>query len=151
MDDRACKIRRQLENARMISAPEIFKSCLWIGLGSALGGIARFMISIFVASRVSGNFPLGTVLVNITGSFAIGVFAAMADEPGRFSLSPAMRQFLMVGICGGYTTFSSFSVQTLELMRGGQPLHAAGNVVGSVLLCLLAVWGGHQFGQILNR
>jgi fluoride exporter len=122
-----------------------------VGIGGALGSMARFGLSVFVGERVQGNFPWGTFLVNIIGSFVIGALAAVADQPGRFSLSPAMRQLLMVGICGGFTTFSSFSIQTLELMRGGQPLYAAANVVGSVLLCLLAVWGGHQFGQILNR
>ncbi len=131
--------------------PELFKSFLWIGIGSALGGIARFAVSVFVASRVAGNFPWGTILVNVIGSLAIGIFAAVADAPGRFSLSPTLRQFLMVGLCGGFTTFSSFSIQTLELMRGGQPLQAAANVVGSVLLCLIAVWVGYQFGQLLNR
>ncbi|MEO6035534.1 MAG: fluoride efflux transporter CrcB [Verrucomicrobiota bacterium] len=130
---------------------EILKTYLCISLGGALGSMARFWISMFVDERVQGNFPWGTFLVNVIGSFVIGALAAVADQPGRFSLSPAMRQLLMVGICGGFTTFSSFSIQTLELMRGGQLLHAAANVVGSVLLCLLAVWGGHQFGQILNR
>lgn len=113
--------------------------------------MARFWLSVFVGGRVQGNFPWGTFLVNVIGSFVIGALASVADQPGRFSLSPAMRQLLMVGICGGFTTFSSFSIQTLELMRGGQPFYAAANVVGSVLLCLLAVWGGHQFGQMLNR
>lgn len=131
--------------------PEILKTYLCIGLGGALGSMARFWISIFVGERVKGDFPWGTILVNVIGSFVIGALAAVADQPGRFSLPPAMRQLLMVGICGGFTTFSSFSIQTLELMRGGQILPAVGNVVGSVLLCLLAVWGGHQFGQILNR
>ena len=131
--------------------PELFKTYLCIGLGGALGSMARFGLSLFVDGRVGSKFPWGTFLVNIIGSFVIGALAAIADQPGRFSLSPAMRQLLMVGICGGFTTFSSFSIQTLELMRGGQPLYAAANVVGSVLLCLLAVWGGHQFGQILNR
>lgn len=130
---------------------ELCKSFLWIGIGSALGGIARFSLSVFIASRVPGTFPCGTILVNVLGSLAIGIFAAFADEAGRFSLSPALRQFLMVGLCGGFTTFSSFSIQTLELMRGGQPLQAAGNVIGSVLLCLIAVWAGYQLGQVLNR
>ena len=123
----------------------------WVALGGALGSMARFSLSLFVDGRVGSKFPWGTFLVNVVGSFVIGALAAVADQPGRFSLSPAMRQLLMVGICGGFTTFSSFSIQTLELMRGGQPLYAAANVVGSVVLCLLAVWGGHQFGQILNR
>ena len=131
--------------------PELFKTYLYIGLGGALGSMARFWLSLFVDGRIQSKFPWGTFLVNVIGSFVIGALAAVADQPGRFSLSPAMRQLLMVGICGGFTTFSSFSIQTLELMRAGQLLYAAANVVGSVLLCLLAVWGGHQFGQILNR
>ncbi len=122
----------------------------WIGLGSALGGMARFGLSVFFAARLGQNFPWGTIFVNISGSFAIGIFAAMADEPGRFSLSIGMRQFLMVGVCGGFTTFSSFSIQTLELMRDGHLSQAMANVVSSVLFCLLAVWGGHHFGQFLN-
>ena len=131
--------------------PELFKTYLCIGLGGAFGSMARFWLSLLVDGRVPSKFPWGTFLVNIIGSFAIGALAAVADQPGRFSLSPAMKQLLMVGICGGFTTFSSFSIRTLELLRGGQPLYAAANVVGSVLLCLLAVWGGHLFGQTLNR
>jgi CrcB protein len=123
----------------------------WVALGGALGSTARFWVSVFIDERVQGNFPWGTFLVNVVGSFIIGALASIADQPGKFSLSPAMRQFLMVGICGGFTTFSSFSIQTLELMRTGHAMQAAGNVIGSVLLCLLGVWGGHQFGQILNR
>lgn len=131
--------------------PEILKTYLWVAFGSALGGVGRFWLSGFVAQRVGETFPLGTLLVNISGSFVIGFVAALADPAGRFFLSSNARTFLMVGICGGYTTFSSFSLQTLNLAQEGEWFRAGANAVLSVVLCLLGVWLGHFAGQLLNR
>jgi len=123
---------------------------LWIALGGALGSVARFWMSGLIAARFDSKFPWGTLFVNITGSFLIGVFAALSETGGRLADSTPLRQFLVVGICGGYTTFSAFSVQTLDLMRAGNWPAVAGNVLGSVLACLLAVWLGHLLGSMLK-
>lgn len=130
---------------------ELLKTYLLVGVGSAVGGMARFWLSNAVAQRYGETFPWGTLLVNISGSLVIGLLAALNVSEGRFYLQPAQRQFLMIGICGGYTTFSSFSLQTLELIRHDQWLYAAGNILLSVLLCLVAVWIGHGIGHRLNR
>jgi CrcB protein len=119
-----------------------------VGLGGALGGAARFWISGLVAQRYGETFPLGTLVVNITGSFLVGVFAALTAPDGRWLVSPSVRQFLMIGICGGYTTFSSFSLQTLTLAQEGEWFRAGANSIASLALCLIAVWLGH-FGITL--
>jgi CrcB protein len=116
---------------------------LWITLGSGLGGLARFALSGFVAHHFGETFPWGTLIVNISGSFAIGLFSTLTDPDGRLFVGSTARQFVMTGVLGGFTTFSSFSLQTLSLARDGEWLRASGNVVGSVVLCLFAVWLGH--------
>jgi CrcB protein len=121
-----------------------------IALGGALGSVARFWISSLVIERYGQTFPLGTLLVNMSGSLAIGFLAALAEPGGRRQIGPSGRLFLMSGICGGYTTFSSFSLQTLELIRAGEWMKAVTNSVGSVVLCLVAVWLGYALGLILN-
>ncbi|MBI2514000.1 MAG: fluoride efflux transporter CrcB [Opitutae bacterium] len=121
-----------------------------IALGGALGSVLRFWLSGLVATHVGETFPWGTLFVNVTGSFVIGFFATLAGPDGRAFVSAETRQFAMTGICGGYTTFSSFSLQTLTLARGGEWLRAGGNVTGSVLLCLLGVWLGHLAAAQLN-
>ncbi|MDB5477085.1 MAG: CrcB protein [Phenylobacterium sp.] len=118
---------------------------LWIALGSALGGVARYALATQVAQAAGGAFPWGILLVNVTGSFLIGLFAAAPA-----GLSPDARLFLTVGLCGGYTTFSSFSLQTLDLLRSGQVVAALGNIAGSVALCLLAVWAGAAAGGLIG-
>jgi fluoride exporter len=122
---------------------------LWIAVGGALGSVARFWLSGVVANRIGETFPWGTIIVNVTGSFVIGAFAAAAGPEGRWPASAAFRQFFMIGICGGYTTFSSFSLQTLNLMRDGEYLYAGANVLVSVALCLIGVWLGHFIGTAI--
>jgi CrcB protein len=124
---------------------------LWIGLGSALGGMARYWCSGFVAERIGETFPWGTLTVNVAGSFLIGFFATLTAPDGRFLVGSTARQFVMIGILGGYTTFSSFSVQTLALARDGEWLRAGGNIVLSVVLCLVAVWLGYIAAAALNQ
>lgn len=114
-----------------------------IGLGGAVGSMARYWASGVVARHFGETFPWGTLLINVSGSFLIGAFAACTGPEGRWLAAPGLRQFFMVGICGGYTTFSSFSLQTLDLARGGEWLKAGANCVLSLVLCLLAVWAGH--------
>ncbi len=103
---------------------------LWVAFGGALGSVARFWFSGFIADRMGGTFPWGTLLVNVTGSFVIGFFATLTGPEGRWLAHSNTRIFFMTGICGGYTTFSSFSLQTLELVRGGEWLRAGVNCVG---------------------
>ena len=122
---------------------------LWIMFGGALGTGGRFWLSGVVARRAGELFPLGTLAVNISGSFVIGFFAAIADPQGPFLISPRFRQFFMIGLCGGYTTFSSFSLQTLDLMKEGDWLRAAANCIASVVGCLVAVWLGRAVGVSL--
>jgi CrcB protein len=121
----------------------------WIMFGGALGTGARFWASGLVAERMGETFPLGTLFVNVTGSFVIGFFAAMTDPGGLFLVSPRVRQFVMIGILGGYTTFSSFSLQTLELARDGDWLRAGLNSVLSLVCCLVAVWLGRSIALLL--
>ena len=123
---------------------------LSIALGGALGSVARFWMSGVVAARFDSKFPWGTLFVNITGSLLIGIFSALSERGGQLAEATTLRQFLVVGICGGYTTFSAFSVQTLDLMRAGNWPAAAGNVLGSVIACLVAVWLGHLLGSALK-
>jgi fluoride exporter len=119
---------------------------LWIAIGSALGGVARHWCSTLAAERLGTAFPWGTLLVNVLGSFVIGLVAALTGPDGRLPVGAQARQFVMVGLCGGYTTFSAFSLQTLDLLRGGELGRAGLNVLGSVALCLLAVWLGQLAG-----
>ena len=124
---------------------------LWVMLGSALGGVARFWLSGLAASAIGGAFPIGTLFINVTGSFVIGFFAVLTGPDGRVFAGTDTRQFVMTGICGGYTTFSSFSLQTLNLARDDEWLLAGANVVLSVVLCLIAVWLGAAAAAALNQ
>jgi CrcB protein len=122
----------------------------WIAIGSALGGIARYWCS-GVAARLFGEtFPWGTLFVNVSGSFLIGLFATLTGPDGRMFAGSTARQFVMLGLLGGFTTFSSFSLQTLTLAQDSEWLQAGGNIIGSVVLCLLAVWLGHLLALSLN-
>ncbi len=122
---------------------------LWIAAGGALGSMSRFWLSGIVARHCT-TFPLGTLLVNISGSFAIGFLATLLSSVGRGLAPDHFRLFLFYGVLGGYTTFSSFSWQTLELARQGHRLQAGVNVLASVALCLVAVWLGYLAAAGLN-
>jgi CrcB protein len=121
---------------------------VWVAAGGALGSVARYWVASMVAALTGPRFPWGTLLINFTGSFVIGWFDALSAPDGRLSVPLEMRAFVMVGICGGYTTFSSFSLQTLELIGSGRLVSATGYIVGSVVLCLLFVWIGVLVGRI---
>lgn len=125
---------------------------LLVGVGGALGSVGRFWVSGLVAERIGERFPWGTIIINITGSFLIGLLAGLMRPPsGRWLATANTRVFFTYGICGGYTTFSSFSLQTLDLMREGEWLHAGANVVLSVVLCMVAVWLGYALALTLNK
>lgn len=123
---------------------------LWVAIGGAIGTVGRFWLSGFIDSRFGASFPFGTLVINVSGSFLIGIFAAFADPDSRIMVPPTVRQFLMIGICGGYTTFSSFSLQTLRLMQDREWLYASANILLSVTLCLIAVWLGYVLGSVFN-
>lgn len=124
---------------------------LWVMLGSALGGGARFWAATAIGYTIGETFPWGTIFVNVTGSFVIGFVATLTGPDGRLLVGSTTRQFVMVGLCGGYTTFSSFSLQTLNLVRNGEVLHAGANIILSVVLCLIAVWLGYVAAAMLNQ
>lgn len=103
-----------------------------------------------VASRFGETFPWGTLAVNVIGSFAIGFFGTLTSPDGRFLAPASLRTFFMVGFCGGFTTFSSFSLQTMNLAEDGEWLQAGANVLGSAVLCLIGVWLGHVLAASIN-
>jgi len=117
-------------------------SFILVMLGGAFGTGARFWMSGFIAERAGEFFPLGTLIVNVSGSFVVGFFAGFTSSEGPLLVSPRFRQFFMIGVCGGYTTFSSFSLQTLDLARDGDWLKALLNIGLSFSCCLAAVWLG---------
>jgi fluoride exporter len=122
----------------------------WVAIGGAVGTVGRFWLSGVVARLIGETFPWGTLVINVTGSFVIGFFGTLTGPDGRIFVGSTSRQFVMIGICGGYTTFSSFSLQTLNLMNDGEWLYAGANITGSVILCLVAVWAGYALAVSLN-
>jgi len=120
---------------------------LAVALGGALGSVARFWLTGAMAALTGPRFPWGTLLINVGGSFIIGLVAALTLTPERLGWHPSVRIFLMTGFCGGFTTFSAFSLQALELLQDGETLAALGYMAGSVILCVLFTW----FGWMIAR
>ena len=121
----------------------------WVGLGGALGSMARLWVGVRVAMLTGIHFPWSTILINLFGSFVIGFFATLTRD--RLPVPIEARAFVMVGLCGGFTTFSAFSLQTLELARASRLLDAGANVMLSVALCLVAVAIGHWLATLFGR
>lgn len=115
---------------------------LWVTIGSALGGLLRYALTRMTLA-LSLSFPYGTILINVLGSFVIGYFGTLTLQSGKYAASDNLRLFVMVGVCGGFTTFSSFSLQTFDLLRSGLWGRALANIFASVVLCILAVGAGH--------
>lgn len=122
---------------------------IWIAIGSALGGMSRYWCSGLAARLIGETFPWGTLIVNVVGSFIIGLFATLTGPDGKFFVGTTARQFVMVGFCGGYTTFSSFSLQTLNLLNDGEWMQAGANMALSFALCMLAVWAGFALAVMI--
>jgi CrcB protein len=127
---------------------------LAVAVGSALGGMARYGVGLAVARAVGNAFPWGTLLINVLGSFVIGFYSALTAPSGPMPGSATARVFVMVGICGGFTTFSSFSLQTADLMAAGELVAAACYIVSSVALCVagtfLGYWLATRIGMTLG-
>jgi CrcB protein len=123
----------------------------WIALGSGIGGAGRFWCAEMSARLFGVAFPWGILFVNVVGSFVIGFLFTYSGPDGRRPVSATTRQFVMTGLCGGYTTFSAFSLDTLNLMRDGRLFAAGANVALSLALCLLFVWLGHALAATLDR
>ncbi len=117
---------------------------VWIGVGGAIGSIARYWTGIWVARLLGVEFPWGTLAVNVAGSFIIGFVATLTVADGPLPASATLRAFIMAGFCGGFTTFSAFSLQSWDLLRAGNWLPACVNIVASVVLCLAMVAAGHM-------
>ena len=125
----------------------------WIGvaIGAATGGVLRYAVALWFGRHAGPGFPWGTLFINVTGSAFIGFFATLSGPEGRLLVAPQARLMVMTGVCGGYTTFSTFSLETLRLMEDRQWGAAAANATASVLLCLIGVWLGHTLAAILNQ
>ena len=119
------------------------RDTLWIGVGGAIGSVARYWTGIWAARLLGFGFPWGTLAVNVVGSFIIGFTATVTLVEGPLPASATMRAFIMAGFCGGFTTFSAFSLQTWDLLRAGDWLVAGVNIVASVVVCLAMVAAGH--------
>lgn len=124
---------------------------LWVAIGGALGSVTRFALANAMAVAVGSEFPWGTLLINVLGSFVISFFGMLTGTSQRFAVSQEVRVFVTVGLCGGFTTFSSFSVQTIELARTGQPGRAGLYVAASVILCLAACALGFLTASAINN
>ena len=127
------------------------KIYLWIALGSALGGAARYGVAGAIDRHMLGAFPWGILLVNVLGSLLIGLVATLTDPSGRLFVNSTAQQFFMTGVFGGFTTFSAFSLQVLNLVRDGRWETASAYIVASLVLCLAGVWLGHILAVAINR
>src|SRR5438034_3115956 len=150
---------KQVENppashGRRSTLPQIIwekaGSYISVALGSVVGGVARYLISVLFVSQLGDGFPWSTLFVNVIGSFIIGFYAALSGPDGRLFATPRQRQFVMVGFCGGFTTFSAFSLETLRLAHSGNVRAAFLNLVISIIGWLVAVWMGHALATRLN-
>jgi fluoride exporter len=129
----------------------VWVTYLCVLIGAAIGGVGRYGLSGVIANWTGATFPWGTLIVNVTGCFVIGVFDTLTGPDGIFLVPANLRVLVMVGICGGYTTFSSFSLETLNLARNGEWVASGAYILASTAFCLIGVWLGHIVGVLLNR
>jgi fluoride exporter len=123
---------------------------LWVAIGGALGSVARYALGNAMTMALGPEFPWGTLLINVLGSFVISFFGVLTGANARLPVPFEARVFVTVGLCGGFTTFSSFSLQTVELARAGQPGRAALYVAASAALCIMACAAGFASATALN-
>jgi fluoride exporter len=119
-----------------------------VAVGGAMGSVARFWLASAMTVLTGPRFPWGTLLINVLGSFVIGLVAGLTLVPVRVAMQPDIRIFLMTGVCGGFTTFSAFSLQTLDLLQNGDVVPAFGYAIGSVVLCVVATYCGWLLGRL---
>ena len=119
-----------------------------IGCGGFLGAVSRYLVSELVFITIGTGMPYGTLMVNVIGSFLLGIVAQLALA-GNF-LTTTVSSFLGIGFLGAFTTFSTFSVQTLELLESGSPLKALLNISLNLILCLVGAWGGLSLGRFFS-
>ncbi|HEX4211564.1 MAG TPA: fluoride efflux transporter CrcB [Candidatus Binataceae bacterium] len=123
----------------------------WVAIGGALGSVMRFGFSGLITEVTGGFFPYGTMFVNVTGALLIGIIASLAAPDSRYFIPAPARLFLMTGICGGYTTFSTFSLESFNLLRDGEVIPALANMLLSVVLCVISVWIGYTSVMVMSR
>jgi fluoride exporter len=119
----------------------------WVAAGSIVGGLTRYLVGL----ALDTGFPFATLFINATGSLIIGFYATLTGPDGRVLARPEHRQFVMTGFCGGYTTFSTFSLETFRLFHGGMKYTALGYVAASLICWLASVWLGHIIATRYNR
>jgi CrcB protein len=120
---------------------------LLVALGGSIGAVARYGLAGLVQRFTTPYFPFGTFVVNMVGCFVFGILAGVAEQ--RFALGPQARAFLLIGILGGFTTFSSFSFETFQLLRDAEFMRASLNAVGQVVVGLVAMWVGFVLARLL--
>ncbi|MEI6071808.1 MAG: fluoride efflux transporter CrcB [Verrucomicrobiae bacterium] len=128
----------------------MWQSYLAVMAGGAAGVGARMFLSNWIANQFGSSFPWGTLIVNVSGCVVIGIFTGLTGPDGAFMTSPLVRQVVAIGVLGGFTTYSSFSLQTISLLADGELLYAAGNIALTLLLCLAGTWGGLAVVQLLQ-
>ena len=123
------------------------KELIAVFIGSGLGGVSRFGLGKWINSWHNHHFPFGTFVVNVVACFVLGFIIGLADH--RQILSPATRLFFTVGFCGGFSTFSTFSIEALKLFQQGNYISLILYILGSILLCVTATFGGLYIGSRL--
>ncbi len=128
-----------------MTVPVSYVNILVIAIGGAVGSVARYLLSTFLLRVTGSQFPVGTFVVNLIGCAIFGVMAGAASQ--RLSLAPEARLFLFVGILGGFTTFSSYAFESVTLLRDGHLMAASVNIVGQVVLGIVALWAGYLLAR----
>jgi fluoride exporter len=140
-------VKRGLSNGWRGKAEDILRNYFLVFAGGGLGAALRYWVSGIVHGRFGGGFPLGTLSVNVLGCIAIGLLMSLLEE--RFLVYPGLRIFLTVGVLGGFTTFSSFSYETIAMLREGQFFYSGVNIAASLGACLCGTWIGLHLGKTI--
>lgn len=135
--------------ARMAFWWDVLQKTFWVGLGGFLGANARYWLGGWIQARWGSEFPWSTFVINVTGSFILGLFLTLLTERFALPRAPVLRLIVAVGFVGAYTTFSTFEFETMELVRAGVMVRAFGNAFGSLFAGFVAVWLGVLLGRLL--